>query len=141
MVPALLSILLLVQVAEPGPWKALPAEEGGSAAYRLSDQGSAGDTRRLVMRVTASQPREWTSGELVYELSCSARTLTILSVRSMDADGAEMQFVAVPEDRRRPEAMYAGEEMVTTLYTDLCPHGAPLDPRPPPPQIVPTPRR
>lgn len=130
MIAALLSIALLAQAAEPGPWKALPAEEGGSAAYRSIDQGPTGDIRRLVVRVTPAQPREWTSGELAYELSCSARTLTILSVRSMDADGAEMQFVPVPEDRRTAEPMYAREGIDTTLYADLCPHGAPLVARP-----------
>ncbi|MBI2261718.1 MAG: hypothetical protein HYU62_08650 [Caulobacterales bacterium] len=141
MIPSLLSILFLIQAAEPTPWKVLPADEDGTAAYRLLDQNEAGDTRRLVMRVTPSQPRDWTTGELVYELSCRARTITILSVRSLDAEGVEMQFVAVPDDRRRAEPMYAEPGMTSTLYSDLCPQGAPLDVRPPLPQIVPTPRR
>ena len=141
MIPSLLSILFLVQAAEPAPWKVLPAEEEGTTAYRLLDQNEAGDTRRLVMRMTPSQPRDWTNAELIYELSCSARTMTILSVRTLDAAGVELQAVAVPEDRRRAEPMYASETWSAALYPELCPDGPPLPPPPPPPQIVPTPRR
>jgi hypothetical protein len=142
MIPSLLSILFLVQAAEPTPWKVLPAEEGGTAAYRLLDQDEAGDTRRLVVRVTPSQPRDWTTGELVYELSCSAQTMTMLSVRTLDAAGVELQAVAVPEERRDTEPMYAGESWSATLYAGLCPHGALLAARVAPPPPMPTsPRR
>ena len=141
MIPSLLSILFLVQAAEPAPWKVLPADEAGTGAYRLLDQHEAGDTRRLVMRVTPSQLREWTTGEFIYELSCSAQTMTILSVRTLDAAGAELQAVAIPEDRRRAETMHSDEPAMAALYPDLCPDGPPLPPPPPRPQIVPTPRR
>jgi len=141
MILALLSVLFLLQIPEPGPWKALPSDEDGRYAYRLIEEDSAGEPRRLVLRATPSQPRDWAAGELVYELSCSARTATIVSVRSLDAGEAEMQVVEVPEERRRAEAIYAGEGLATTLYADVCPDGPPLDEPPPPPQIVPVPPR
>jgi hypothetical protein len=141
MIVELLSILPLIQAADSALWNRLPDDGDGAYAYRLADAGAAGDIRRVVLKATPHQRRDWASMELVYDVACGGQTMTMLSVRTLDAAGVELQAVAIPEDRRDAEPMYAGETGSAALYAELCPHGAPLATRVAPPPPMPTPRR
>ena len=141
MIVALLALLALPSAAEPEEWKALPPDEEGTQVYRRLEAGPDEARPRVVLRATPVEPREWTSGELTYEFDCQARTLTILGARALDADGAEMRSVTVPEDRRTAEPIYAGGGVDAIIYADVCAGGPALDeppPAPPPIAIAPT---
>ena len=142
MILILLSALAVAQTPDPAPWIALPGSDDATYAYRLHEDDAGGDVRRLILRATPVEPREFAHGELIYEMDCSVRTMTILSVRSTDAEGAELQAVTVPEDRRTADPMYA-DAGISVLYAALCPGGAPLPepPAPLPPPISTAPRR
>ena len=142
MIFALLSALSLVQTPEPAAWTPLPGDEEVTYAYRLLDTDTGGPLRRLVLRLTPVQTREFAHGEMVYDLDCPARTLTILSLRTLDPAGADLQAVTVPDEYRTPDPVYAEDGPTAALYAQLCPGAAPLPPAPapPPPPVAAAPR-
>ena len=145
MLVALLSAFVLMPSGDPDVWTSLPLPpdaEGTMAYRRLAAEPDDADPR-MVLRVTPFEPRAWTSGEMTYAFDCNARTMTMLGLRSLDADDHELQSVAVPEDRRKAEPIYAGDDAYALIYADLCPDGPPLDeppaPLPPPIAVSPAP--
>lgn len=142
MIFALLSALSFAQTPDPAAWTPLPGDGEATYAYRLLETDTGDDVRRLVLRLTPVRAREFAHGEMVYDLDCPARTLTILSVRSIDADGAELQAVTVPDEHRTADPVHADDGPTAALYARLCPEGAPLSPAPapPPPPIAVAPR-
>lgn len=138
----LLSALSFAQTPDPTAWTPLPGDEEATYAYRLLETDTGGDVRRLVLRLTPARAREFAHGEMAYDLDCPARTLTILSVRSLDAAGAELQAVDVPAEFRTADPVYAEDGPTAALYARLCPDGEPLPPAPaaPPPPIAVAPR-
>lgn len=132
MVIALLSVLAFMPTGDPDAWTSLPPDPEGAMAYRRLPAEPDDPGLRVVLRVIPVEPREWTSMEMTFAFDCRARTTTILAVRVLDADGRELQSVTAPEDRRKAEPIYAGDDASALIYADLCPDGPPLDERPPP---------
>ena len=138
----LLSLLALAPAGDPGPWTSLPSDEGGSYAYRLLEPGPGDAGPRALFRLTPPDAREWATGEMIYEFDCGARAWTIVWLRTLDTEGAELRVIAVPEHQRRSEPLYSGDGALAKLYAAACPEGPPLVERPQhPPPIPVLPRR
>ena len=139
MLVALLSALALTSPADPVVWTPLGEEELGILDYRRLEAGTHDAAHRLVIRLKLAHPREWASGETIYELDCAARTLTMLGVTVFAADGTELRSAVFPENERRAEPIYAGAGFDASMHRDLCPGGPALDDPPSRPTPVPTP--
>jgi len=132
MIIALLSALAFAPAGDPEVWTPLPPDPDGLMAYRrlTAEPGDSGP--RFLLRVTLHHPWEWTTGEMTHVIDCAARNVTLVGVRSLDGEDRELQSVTVPEDRRRAEPVYSGDQGYSLIYADLCPEGPPLDEPPPP---------
>lgn len=133
----LFAAMLAGQSAPAAVWTPLPADENAAYAVRQDTLKRDGPRVSFTLRITptVAEGTGFATGQMDHVLDCEAQTMINLAARTYDAQGQELQRREASPAQQRAEPLFA-DQGYGEIYAALCPKGAPLPQRGPPPTAV-----
>lgn len=117
-----------VQVPAGGAvWTPYGVDQQAEYEYRLVE-GNDATSARAVIRATPVRQRRYAFAEMDYRFDCVGRTATGEAVRTLDAAGAVLDEIVVPEGRAPPVRIELHLIPLTDVFAAACPGAPPAQP-------------